>query len=134
MERSVLTLGTFDCPHIGHVSFLRKCEAFGTVTIGLNSDEFIMQYKGAFPIFSYDERAALLRGMDYPVDKNDGPGRDLIEKLQPDVIVIGSDWLRKDYLKQIDITPDYLEMNEITLVYVPYTEGISTSEIKKRLS
>ena len=54
--------------------------------------------------------------------------------VEPDVIIIGSDWLNKDYLKQMSITEEWLRKNHIALIYIPYTEIISTTEIKRRLS
>ena len=125
----VLTIGTFDIPHMGHAAFLRKCEAFGEVTVGINSDTFVMEYKGVTPVYLLEDRQAIVESLGYETAINWTAGRELIQEVKPDVIVIGSDWLRKDYLKQIDLTVAYLERMEIVLVYVPYTFGISTSGI-----
>lgn len=134
-NRYVLTLGTFDLLHAGHCNLFRECERYGnTVVVGLNSDEFVQQYKGIKPVFSFDERYELIHRLGYHVVRNDGPGKETIIETKPDVIVIGSDWLKKDYLKQLDITPDFLDEYNITLVYVPYFEGISATEIKRRLA
>lgn len=57
-----------------------------------------------------------------------------ITKVKPDIIAIGTDWLRKPYLEQIGLDVDYLEENNISLIFFPYTKGISSSEIKRRLS
>ena len=130
--REVLTIGTFDVTHIGHAILFKRCQELGNLTVGVNSDEFIEEYKGRLPLYTYEERAALISKLGYTVMKNDSAGRELINEVQPDIIVIGSDWLRKDYLAQIDVTPDYLDENDITLVYVPYTQGISSTDIKRR--
>ena len=50
--------------------------------------------------------------------------------VQPDFIVIGSDWAKKDYYKQMNFTQEWLDENEIVLIYIPYTQGVSTTEIK----
>ena len=135
MNRFVMTVGTFDTPHIGHANLLRQCETFGdTIVIGLNTDEFIERYKGKKPLFSYQEREDMLRALGYSIVRNNGAGRECIIEVKPDVLVIGSDWLKKDYLKQIDMTADEIDDYNITLVYVPYFDGISSTEIKKRLS
>ena len=56
-----------------------------------------------------------------------------ILKVAPKFIVIGSDWAERDYCAQMMFTSQWLYEQEIELVYVPYTEAISTSEIKRRL-
>jgi len=70
----------------------------------------------------------------YRTVKNESAGRELIELEKPDFLVIGSDWAVKDYYAQIDVTQDYLDENDITMVYVPYTRGISSTELKRRVS
>jgi glycerol-3-phosphate cytidylyltransferase len=56
-----------------------------------------------------------------------------IEMVDPNYIVIGSDWAKKDYYKQMGFDQDWLDEKEIGLVYVPYTKDISSTEIKRRL-
>ena len=131
---NLLTMGTFDVPHAGHASFLRKCEAFADqVIVGVNTDEFVRSYKKAAPLYRTAERLALIAELGYPVVRNESAGRDLIEQIQPDVIAVGSDWARKDYYSQIDVDQDFLDTRGIALVYIPYTAGISSSAIKARL-
>jgi len=136
----VYTGGTFDVPHVGHVNFLRQCKEYfpdSYLILGLNTDEFIEEFKGKKPIFSYEERKKLLETINY-VDEiipNTG-GKDskpAISIAKPDVIIIGSDWLKKDYLKQMDFTEEWLRDQHIALIYIPYTDIISTTEIKKRI-
>lgn len=126
--RTVLTLGTFDIPHAGHARFLAKCREYGYVIVGVNSDDFVQRYRGALPVFTQDERMELISGMGYHVILNDGPGADLIAKVKPDMVVVGSDWLRRDYLHQIGVPdPDF------PILFLPYSPGISSTEIKNRL-
>jgi glycerol-3-phosphate cytidylyltransferase len=106
----------------------------GSLIIGVNSDEFVEKYKGKRPLYSYEERCQLLSAMGYEVVRNDSKGKDLIHMTQPDILVIGSDWARKDYLTQIGVTQEYLDDYNISLMYVPYTKGISSTDIKKRLN
>lgn len=137
----VYTGGTFDLFHSGHVNFLRQCYEIagetGKVVVSLNTDDFILEYKGGLPICDYAERAAVLRGCRYvgEVIPNVG-GQDskiAILNVNPDYIVIGSDWENKDYFGQMMFTREWLAGQGIELIYVPYTDAISTSEIKKRL-
>ena len=133
----VYTGGTFDLPHSGHVNFLRKCAELGTVVVALNTDEFIAEYKGKPPVMSYEERRAVLeefRCVSKVIPNMWGAdSKPAIEKVAPDIIAIGSDWARKDYYKQMDFDQDWLDSWGISLIYIPYTDGISSTEIKRRL-
>lgn len=134
-ETSVLTIGTFDVLHFGHVDFLRQCERLGTsLAVGVNSDEFTATFKDA-PIMTQDERLHAVGQLGYPVHLNTSRGRELIDAVKPDVLAVGSDWARRDYLAQIDVTQTWLDLRKIITAYVPYVQmhSISTSEIKARM-
>ena len=137
MGLKVYTGGTFDLPHSGHVNFLNKCAELGEVWVALNDDDFIEQYKGKPPIMTFSERANVLLEFRCVTGVTNNYGgadsREVIEDIQPDIIAIGSDWARKDYYKQMGFTQDWLDERGISLIYIPYTEGISTTEIKRRL-
>lgn len=138
MGLRVYTGGTFDLFHSGHVEFLRRCAEFGSVTVSVNTDEFIEEYKGKPPVISLFDRIAVLEACRY-VDKvvvNTGgaDSRDSIEFVDPDIIVVGSDWATRDYHKQMNFTQDWLDQRGIALCFVPYSDWISSTEIKKRLS
>jgi glycerol-3-phosphate cytidylyltransferase len=137
----VYTGGTFDLFHAGHVKFLNACRRIagdsGQVVVALNTDEFISAYKGKAPIMSYEERETILLACKY-VDSvvpniAGADSKPTILQVEPDFIVIGDDWARKDYYAQMQFTQKWLDQEDIQLVYVPYTEGISTTELKKRI-
>jgi cytidyltransferase-like protein len=134
----IYTGGTFDLFHSGHVAFLRRCAEIGFVTVSLNTDEFIHAYKGKPPVMSYAEREAVLMACSYvhAVIPNYGgaDSRISIEMTQPDMIIIGSDWARRDYYAQMGFDQDWLDERGIALAYVPYTKGISSTDLKKRIS
>lgn len=136
--RTVYTGGTFDVFHVGHVKFLEQCANIagddGEVIVSLNTDEFIMEYKGVPPTYSYADRERILKSCIY-VDKvipNSGgaDSKPAILSVEPDFIVIGSDWAKRDYYAQMGFTQDWLYDNGISLLYVPYTEGVSTTAVK----
>lgn len=135
--RKVYTGGTFDLPHHGHFRLLQRAHDFGRVVVGLNTDEFILQYKGKAPIMSFDERKEILmacRWVDEVVPNYGGADSKIaIDIVKPDYIIIGSDWARKDYYKQMDFTQDWLDERGIGLIYVPYTQGISSTDLKTRI-
>ena len=142
MGKIVYTGATFDLIHNGHIRFLKACRRVagddGVVVVSLNTDAFIQAYKGKSPIMSFDERKEILLGCKY-VDRviaNHGgaDSKPAIESVMPDFIVIGDDWARRDYYAQMQFTQAWLDDLEIQLVYVPYTQGISTTDLKRRIA
>lgn len=136
-KKTVYTGGTFDLLHPGHVNFLRQCAQYGEVIVSLNTDEFIEAYKGKPPVMTFDERKAVLMGLEsvsHVIENTGGADSKIaILEVMPEIIAIGSDWATKDYHKQMGFTQEFLDENEIHLLYIPYTQGISTTEIKARL-
>jgi glycerol-3-phosphate cytidylyltransferase len=138
MGLEIYTGGTFDLIHSGHVNFLAKCAQLGSVTVALNTDEFIEAYKGKPPVMTYDERYAVLsefRSVARVIPNIGGvDSKPSILEAKPDIIAIGSDWARKDYYKQMQFDQNWLDENGISLLYIPYTDGISTTELKRRIA
>ncbi len=141
MGLNIYTGGTFDLFHAGHVNFLKICKEIagvsGTVTVSLNTDEFIYEYKKSYPILNYEQRYDVLiacRYVDYVIPNKDGKdSKPAIEDCSPDIIAIGSDWARKDYYKQMNFDQDWLDERNISLLYIPYTQGISSTLIKGKM-
>ena len=138
----VYTGGTFDLFHSGHVNLLKRCKEIagpdGIVVASLNTDDFIWQFKNKKPICSEDERAEVLLSCRY-VDRvvmnvGGADSRISIDQVQPNYIVVGSDWAEKDYHSQMGFDQKWLDERGIGLVYVPYTKTISSSAIRSRMS
>jgi glycerol-3-phosphate cytidylyltransferase len=132
------TGGTFDIFHYGHVNFLRQCALLSDkVIVSLNTDEFILSYKGIAPVMSYRERELSLRGCKYVSDVVPNIGgadsKPSILSVNLNIIAIGDDWAKKDYYKQMQFTQRWLDEQNIILVYLAYTQGISTTDIRKRI-
>jgi glycerol-3-phosphate cytidylyltransferase len=136
--KTLYTGGTFDIFHYGHINFLRQCSLLADeVVVSLNTDEFIKEYKGKSPIMSYDEREKSLLSCKY-VDRvvpniGGADSKPSILDVKPNIIAIGDDWAGGNYYKQMNFTQQWLDDNNILLVYLAYTQGISTSEIKNRI-
>ena len=132
----IYTGGTFDLFHSGHVNFLSKCAELGEVVVALNTDEFIAGYKGKPPVCSFSERLAVLEAcvwVDRVIPNYAGAdSRPAIESVRPDIIAIGTDWARRDYHGQMGFDQDWLDERDISLIYIPYTAGISTTNLKER--
>lgn len=125
--KRVMTYGTFDLLHYGHINILKKSKKLGDyLIVGLSSDEF-NEIKGKKSVMSYEERKEILDNIKY-VDKviKESNWEQKIEdiiKYNIDIFVIGDDWEGKfDYLKE------YCEV-----VYLPRTKSISTTLLKEIL-
>ena len=123
--KRVMTYGTFDLLHYGHINILKRAKSLGDyLIVGLSSDEF-NELKGKKSVMSYEERKEILESIRY-VDKvikesNWEQKVDDIIKYNIDVFVIGDDWEGKfDFLKE------YCEV-----VYLPRTKSISTTLLKE---
>jgi len=120
----VLTYGTYDLLHPGHIHLLRRAKALGDfLIVGLSSDEF-NAVKGKDAYYSYAERKVVieaLRDVDRVIPEQDWDQkvRDVAE-YGVDVFVMGSDWEGK-----FDFLREWCEV-----VYLPRTEGISSTQIK----
>ncbi len=126
--KRVLTYGTFDLLHYGHINLVRRAKDLGDyLIVGLSTDEF-NALKGKESYFKFEERKMLLesiRYVDLVISENNWEQKieDII-KYEIDVFVMGDDWEGKfDFLKE------YCEV-----VYLPRTEDISTTQIKSELS
>ncbi|EPY7701797.1 MULTISPECIES: glycerol-3-phosphate cytidylyltransferase [Bacillus cereus group] len=126
--RRVLTYGTFDLLHYGHINLVRRAKDLGDyLIVGLSTDEF-NALKGKESYFKFEERKMLLesiRYVDLVISENTWEQKieDII-KYEIDVFVMGDDWEGKfDFLKE-----------HCEVVYLPRTEDISTTQIKSELS
>lgn len=112
--------------------------AEGKVVVSLNTDAFVASYKGAPPICSFEERASVLgscKFVDEVIPNIGGADSKIaIASVNPDFIVVGSDWENKDYHSQMQFSADWLLQQGVVLKFVPYTNAISTTVIKSRLT
>ncbi|MCC0760474.1 MULTISPECIES: glycerol-3-phosphate cytidylyltransferase [Bacillus] len=125
--KKVITYGTFDLLHWGHINLLKRAKSLGDhLTVAVSSDEFnTMKNKKAY--HSFEHRKMIIEAIRYvdeviPECSWDQKKKDVVNK-DIDVFVMGDDWNGEfDYLK------DYCKV-----VYLPRTVGISTTKIKKEL-
>lgn len=131
---NIITLGVFDVLHAGHLQLLKFCRQLGDVVVGLNTDEFVIRYKGKPPVMNYTERKRMLEELDFKVVRNDEKNWTIKPLLKGiDLIVVGSDWAVKDYVKQIGVDWPWLEEHNIGICYYPRSLDMSTSKIKERI-
>ena len=126
--KRVLTYGTFDLFHVGHIRLLERARSLGDyLVVGLSTDEFSLS-KGKKSVFGYAERFAILGAIRHvdriiPEDNWDQKLNDVIQN-EISVFVMGDDWEGKF---------DYLNAH-CEVAYLPRTAGISTTYIKYLIS
>jgi len=124
----IITYGTFDMFHVGHVRLLKRLRDLGDkLIVGISSDEFNL-LKGKKSFFSYEERAEILESCKYvssvfPEHNWEQKKNDIV-KYQANVFAMGNDWEG-----EFDELQDLCEV-----VYLPRTENISTTKIKNTLA
>lgn len=127
--KRVITYGTFDLLHYGHINLLRRAKALGDyLIVALSSDEFNTNEKHKQTYFSYQQRKQLLeaiRYVDLVIPENSwSQKRSDIHEYHIDTFAIGDDWREKF---------DYLREEGVEVVYLDRTPEISSSQIKKDL-
>lgn len=128
MPKTVITYGTFDMFHIGHLNILKRLKEKGDrLIVAVSTDEF-NAIKGKKPIIPFEQRIEIVRAITYVdeaiPEENWEQKRTDIDKYGVDVFGIGEDWRGKF---------DDLE-DKVEVFYLPRTGGISTTELKRVLS
>lgn len=128
--KRIITYGTFDLLHYGHINLLKRAKALGDyLIVALSTDEFNWDEKRKKCYFSYEKRKALLEAIRYvdlviPENNWDQKRSDMHE-YHIDTFVMGDDWKGKF---------DFLEDEGVEVVYLPRTPEISTTQIKNDLN
>jgi glycerol-3-phosphate cytidylyltransferase len=126
-KKIILTYGTFDMFHIGHLKLLERLKSLGTkLIVAVSTDEF-NNIKGKKTIIPFEQRASIVEAIKYVdivIPENDWEQKiEDIKKYDVDVFAMGHDWEGKfDFLKE------YCEV-----VYLPRTDGISSTDLKEQL-
>ena len=127
--KRVLTYGTFDLLHHGHIRLLKRAKALGDyLVVAVSTDEFNAG-KGKESFHDYELRKEILesiRYVDLVIPERTWELKiDDVKRYDIDVVVMGDDWADSD---RFDYLKDYCD-----LVFLPRTDGISTTEIKADL-
>ncbi len=129
MAGTVITFGTFDVLHVGHVRVLTRSAALGDrLVVGVSSDALNFSKKGRNPVFSQDERVEIVASLkvvdEVFVEESLEQKREYVLEHEADILVMGDDWSGKfDYLSDI-----------CKVVYLPRTPSVSTTAIIEHIS
>jgi glycerol-3-phosphate cytidylyltransferase len=127
--RTVITFGTFDVFHVGHLRVIERAAAFGDrLVVGVSADALNARKKGRLPVFPQGERLAIVAALkqvdEVFVEESLELKRDYIVTYAADVLVMGDDWAgRFDHLRDI-----------CRVEYLPRTPAISTTAIIEKIS
>jgi len=127
MSKTVITYGTFDLFHVGHLRLLQRAKVLGDrLIVAVSTDEF-NEMKGKKTIIPYEQRAEIvanIKCVDLVIpEKSWEQKTDDIKKYDVDFFVIGEDWKGKfDFLKE-----------NCKVIYLPKTKGISTTQLKSAI-
>jgi glycerol-3-phosphate cytidylyltransferase len=132
----VYIIGVFDLFHRGHIELLRRARALGDkLIVAVNGDEMTSIYKRR-PYFSEDDRLELVKACRYVDDAfiaRDFDNRGYVLEYKVNKIVHGDDWSHESYIQQIRLTPEFIAEHNVEMVYLPYWQGISTSDLVRTI-
>ena len=120
----IITFGTFDLLHIGHINMLNNCKKYGDkLIVGVSSDNLNYKKKNRFPIFNQDDRIEIIKNIkcvdEVFLEESLEEKEDYIRKYKADIFIIGDDWKGK-----------FDNLNSVCkVIYLNRTENISTTEI-----
>lgn len=120
----VITFGTFDVFHVGHVNILERAKLHGShLIVGVSSDELNMKKKQRLPIYSEDDRKHIIRSLECVdevfIEESLELKPEYIKYYNADTLIMGDDWRGKfDHLKEL-----------CQVIYLPRTPSVSTTEI-----
>lgn len=120
----VITFGTFDVFHVGHVNILERAKELGDhLIVGVSSDALNFNKKGRYPVFNEEQRMKMVNAIhcvsEVFLEESLELKGEYLEYHSADILVMGDDWKGKfDHFQHL-----------AKIVYLPRTEGISTTEI-----
>ncbi|MDF2093140.1 adenylyltransferase/cytidyltransferase family protein [Knoellia sp. 3-2P3] len=127
--RTVITFGTFDVLHVGHIRVLKRAAEYGDrLVVGVSADELNIKKKGRAPVFDQDERLEILSSLkmvdEVFLEESLEKKRDYIVEHNAQVLVMGDDWAGK-----FDWVSDVCEV-----VYLPRTPSVSTTGLIEHIA
>jgi glycerol-3-phosphate cytidylyltransferase len=126
--KTIITFGTFDLFHLGHLNMIKRCKEYGDkLIVGVSTDELNFRKKNRYPIYDQQSRTKILEnivGVDEVFfEESLEMKREYIIKYNADIFIIGDDWKGK-----FDFCKDLCEV-----IYLARTPSISTTELIEKI-
>ena len=132
LAKIIMTSGSYDLLHFGHLNILLKAKSFGDfLIVGVSTDELIKKYKGLAPVIKYKDRVALIKQLkcvNRVVKQSKLVDIEQFKKLKADAFALGDDWKENYSNKGIN----WLRDNN-KIIWIPYTKRLSTTKIKQTI-
>ncbi|MCP3932614.1 MAG: adenylyltransferase/cytidyltransferase family protein [Bacteroidetes bacterium] len=126
----VYTQGVWDMFHIGHLNMIKSARGLGDkLVVGVNTDELVKEYKGYYPLLCWEDRAAVVEAckyVDVVIPTTTLEKDKLLEEMSVDIMVHGND--------KKTLGHEYMQNHGKQVVYLPYTDGRSSSKLRSTLS
>ena len=125
----IITFGTFDLLHVGHIKILERAKSLGDkLVVGISTDNFSFKKKNRYPIYDQESRKKILESLRFVdevfFEESFEKKREYIQKYNADIFVMGNDWEGK-----------FDEFNDVcNVVYFERTPSISTTQIIEKIS
>ena len=131
--RKVLTFGVFDYFHLGHLRLFKNCKKYGDyLIVGIQNENYILKFKpNAKILYSTDERVEMIQALEIvdEVVTYDYVGPEILSKIDFDVLALGEDHRGERF----EAMEEWCKKNNKDVVRLKRTQGISSTDIKKRL-
>lgn len=128
------TTGVFDMFHIGHLNILKRAkEQCDYLIVGVSVDELVEKEKNKLPIIPYAERVEIVKAIRYVdevVPQYDKNKYGAYKKYKFNKMFVGSDWKGTDAFKHFE---EQLNPEGVEIVYLPHTDGISSTELREKI-
>ena len=128
------TQGTFDMFHVGHLNLIKSAaELCDYLIVGVNSDRLVKEYKNKTPIINQNDRISIvseLRSVDKVILTESLDKKIVLKKYNFDRIFVGDDWKNNERWQN---TEKEMRKLGVELIWVPYTKGISSTILRKKL-
>lgn len=124
----VMTFGTFDVFHLGHLRILQRAKELGEeLIVGVSTDALNFSKKGRYPVYSQEERMEIVASIRFVdqvfYEESLEQKTDYLQKYKADILVMGDDWQGKfDHFREI-----------CEVIYLPRTPSISTTEVIEKI-
>jgi glycerol-3-phosphate cytidylyltransferase len=125
---NIITFGTFDLFHIGHLNMLNRCKTYGDkLYVGISTDELNFKKKNRYPIINQHDRKKIIENIrcvdDVFFEEELELKAEYIKKYKADIFIIGDDWTGK-----FDDIKEYCKV-----IYLPRTPYISTTDLRSQI-